>query len=70
MAAYSIGFDNATRRPWHKLASATIGTDAPGGTLAVQLRIVDGGNGMSKAEIERAVLRLLDLMRETQGPHF
>lgn len=69
MAAYSIGFDNTERRPWEKRL-AVVGTDAPGGTLSVQIRVVDGGDGLTKAEIERAVRRLLDFMRESQAPHY
>lgn len=69
MAAYSIGFDSAERRPWEK-RNATVGTDAPGGTLTVQIRVVDGGGGLTKAEIERAVRRLLDFMRESQAPQY
>lgn len=70
MAAYSIGFDGTTRRPWHKLASATIGTLAPDTNIVVELRVADGGGGLSKPELRRAALRLLDLMLEDQGPHF
>lgn len=66
MAAYSIGFDSAERQPWEK-RQAVVGTDAPGGTLAVQIRVADGVT-LNKSEIERAVRRLLDTMRERQEP--
>lgn len=70
MAAYSIGF-NAGGRPWQKLGDATIGVDAPGGTLEVQIRIADGAAAnFSRADYILALEKLIALMRETQGPHF
>lgn len=69
MAAYSIGFADTNRRPWEKRL-ATVGTDAPGGDLVVQIRISDAGGGLTRFEIEQAIQKLVDFMRESQAPQY
>ena len=70
MAAFSIGFDHAVRRPWDK-RRAVIGTDAPGGTLAIQIRISDDITGTANwkpQEIRLAIIALADRMLEARVP--
>lgn len=69
MAAYSISFANTNRRPWEK-RNATVGTLAPDTNQVVEIRVADAGGGLTRAEIEQAIQKLVDFMRESQAPQY
>ena len=69
MAAYSISFATANRRPYEK-RNAVVGVLAPNTGQVVEIRVVSGGGGLTKAEIEQALQKLIDFMRESQAPQY